>query len=180
MILIISTCKEKLHEMEFVKPIEKILKEDNKHSKTKHYSKLTKSDLQKSNKIIICGTSLKDDEFLKNIEHFEFIKDYKKPILGICAGHQIISLIHDDKTKLKKKTEIGYYFEFFEKEFLSLEKRHEVYHLHKNYTTLPKDFIKYTDSKIPQAIKHKTKPIYGVLFHPEVRNKKLIEEFLKL
>ena len=44
---------------------------------------------------------------------------------------------------------------------------------------LPKDFIKFTKSKIPQAIKHKEKKIYGVLFHPEVRNKELILNFVK-
>jgi len=178
MILIISTCSEPMHEMEFVKPIEKILKEKNKLFKTIHYSKLHNSNIEKTSKIIICGTSLKDNKFLKDIKKFEFIKNYNKTILGICAGHQIISLIFG--AKLKKQTEIGHYFEFFDEPFLSLEGEHEVYHLHNNYTTLPKDFIKFTKSKIPQAIKHKEKQIYGVLFHPEVRNKKLIEEFIKI
>jgi GMP synthase (glutamine-hydrolysing) len=178
MILIISVCSEPLHELEFVKPIEEILKKNKSNFKTVHYSKLNTKLISSSKKIILCGTSLKDNKFLKNIKKFGFIKDYKKPILGICAGHQIISLIFD--SKLKSKIEIGYYPEFFEKTFLSLEGEHEVYHLHNNYTTLPKDFTKHTTSKIPQAIKHKTKSIYGVLFHPEVRNKKLIQEFVKI
>lgn len=172
MILIISICKEPFHELEFVKPIETILKKD---FKTVHYSKISDSDIQKSSKIIITGTSLKDNEFLKNIGKFEFIKTLNKPILGICAGMQIISLIF--RGKLKNLTEIGYYKENFTKEFLGLAGEHEVYHLHNNYTTLPKDFVSFTKTKTPQAIKHLSKPIYGVLFHPEVRNKKLIEEF---
>lgn len=175
MILVISTCKEKLHEPEFVKPIEKILKENNKRFFTKHYSEITKQDLQKAKKIIICGTSLQDNGFFNHIKKFEFIKTINKPILGICAGMQIISLLFG--AKLKKKTEIGFYKENFTKEFLSLKAEYEVYHLHNNYTTLPKCSEKFTISKIPQAIKHKSKPIYGILFHPEVRNKKLIEEF---
>lgn len=178
MILLISACKEELHELEFVKPIEKILDEKNIKYFTKHYSKISSADLKKANKIIICGTSLQDDEFLKHMKNFEFLKDYEKPVLGICAGMQIISLIFG--AKLKSKTEIGYYFEFFKKEFLELSGEHEVYHLHNNYTTLPKNFIKFTNSKIPQAIKHISKPIYGVLFHPEVRNRKLIVNFIKL
>jgi anthranilate/para-aminobenzoate synthase component II len=36
----------------------------------------------------------------------------------------------------------------------------------------------FSKTKYVQAIKHKTKPFYGVLFHPEVRNKGLIEKFL--
>lgn len=178
MILLISTCTEKLHELEFVKPVEKILKENKINFKTKHYSKISKEDLQKSKKIIICGTSLKDNKYIKNKKRFHFIKSYGKPILGICSGLQIISLVYGGDLIQKKGQEIGYYFELFNKEFLSLEGKHELYHLHTNYVTLPKDFKKFTKSKIPEAIKHKTKPIYGVLFHPEVRNKKLIENFI--
>jgi GMP synthase-like glutamine amidotransferase len=178
MILIISVCKEPFHNLEFVTPIEKILSKNKISYFTKHYSKLNANDLQKANKIIICGTSLKDNEFLKDINKFQWIKDFNKPILGICAGMQIISLIFT--TKIKQKTEIGFYKENFSKEFLSLINEHEVYHLHNNYTILSKEFESFTKSIIPQAIKHKSKKIYGVLFHPEVRNKKLIEEFTHL
>jgi GMP synthase (glutamine-hydrolysing) len=176
MILIISTNSEPLHGLEFVKPIEKILSENKIQFKIIHYSNLKSSDLSSANKIIISGTSLKDNQFVKDIKKFEWIKNYEKPILGICAGMQIVSLIFG--AKLKKKTEIGFYKENFSKEFLSIIGEHEVYHLHNNYTTLPKEFKSFTENKIPQAIKHKTKEIYGVLFHPEVRNKKLIETFV--
>lgn len=178
MILLISTNSEPLHKLEFVKPIEEILNKRKIEFKTIYYSELNNSHINKSSKIIIAGTSLQDNKFLRNIKKFEFIKSYHKPLLGICAGMQIISLIYG--SELKKKTEIGYYLEFFDKEFLSLQGEHEVYHLHNNYTTLPEDFISYTKGKISQAIKHKEKEIYGVLFHPEVRNKKLIENFIEL
>lgn len=190
MILIISTCKEKLHELEFVKPIENIIKSN---FKTIHYSKISDADLQKADKIIIGGTSLKDNQFIKDIEYFRNNLIFEKPVLGICAGMQIISLIFelnrqvkelDIKNNLnhviKSKTEIGFYKEKFTKEFLGLKGEQEVYHLHNNYTTLPKNFIKFTNSKIPQAIKHISKPLYGVLFHPEVRNKEIIEKFLRV
>ena len=178
MMLIISTNSEPLHELEFVKPIEKILSENKIKFKTIHYSNLKSSDLSSANKIIISGTSLKDNQFVKDIKKFEWIKNYEKPLLGICAGMQIVSLIFG--AKLKKKTEIGFYKENFSKEFLSIISEHKVYHLHNNYTTLPKEFKSFTENKIPQAIKHKSRNIYGVLFHPEVRNKKIIEEFVQL
>lgn len=175
MILIISTCAERLHDLEFVRPIENLLSDKKIKHLVMHYSELTEADLQKADKIIICGTSLKDNEFLKHVKSFRWIADFNKPTLGICAGMQIISLMFG--AKIKKLTEIGFYKEDFKKEFLSLTSEHEVYHLHNNYTTLPKEFENFTTSKIPQAIKHKQKEIYGVLFHPEVRNRKLIEEF---
>jgi GMP synthase-like glutamine amidotransferase len=177
MILIISTCEEKIHELEFVKPIEKILKDKNILFFTKHYKELKEDDLNKASKIIIAGTSLKDNKFIKDISYFQWIKSIDKPLLGICAGMQIILLIYNGK--LKNKKEIGYYKENFIKEFLGMEGEQEVYHLHNNYVTMPPDFISFTKGRIPQAIKHKNKNIYCVLFHPEVRNEKLIEYFIE-
>lgn len=178
MILIINICKEKLHYFEFVKPIEDILKNNNIKFKTLHYNKLKKTrDCKKINyeKIIICGTSLKDNAYLKF--DFSWIKKIDKPILGICAGMQIISL--EFGGKIKNKTEIGYYKECFKEEFLTLKGEKQVYHLHNSYSTLPRNFKKFTSSKIPQAIKHNHKEIYGILSHPEVRNKEMIIKFLK-
>lgn len=174
MILIISTCAQKLHELEFVKPVEKIV---NKNFKRMHYSQIKEEDLEKADKVIICGTSLKDNKFIEDLENFEWILNFEKPILGICSGMQIISLVFGGKSK--KKQEIGFYNEEFVKDFLGLIGEQEVYHLHNNYITLPSGFEDFTNSNIPQAIKHKEKNIYGILFHPEVRNKKLIENFIK-
>ncbi|HII85303.1 TPA: hypothetical protein HA273_01700 [Candidatus Bathyarchaeota archaeon] len=44
----------------------------------------------------------------------------------------------------------------------------------------PKDFeVLATSEKCVQAIKHKSKNIYGVLFHPEVRNQEIIRRFVQ-
>jgi len=178
MILIISTCKEKIHELEFVKPIENILKEQDIKFFTRYYKDLKKGDFSNAKKIIISGTSLKDNNFIKDVNYFRFIINLNKPILGICAGMQIIALTFSGR--IKKKQEIGFYKENFTKEFLGLKGEQEVYHLHNNYVSLPREFLSFTLGKIPQSIKHKEKDIYGVLFHPEVKNKKLIENFIKL
>jgi len=179
-VLIINISKEKLHYYEFVKPIEDILKEKKIKFFTKHYTKLNSLDVDKVDKIIICGTSLKDNDFIKdeNLTKFKWIKTNEKPILGICGGMQIISLLY--RGEMAKTQEIGFFIEEFNKEFLSIKGKQEVYHLHNNYVTLPKDFISYTKSKIPQAIKRETREMYGVLFHPEVRNKELINRFLEI
>jgi GMP synthase-like glutamine amidotransferase len=45
--------------------------------------------------------------------------------------------------------------------------------------TLPDSFrILATSRKGPAIIRHGERPVYGVLFHPEVRNEWLIERFL--
>jgi GMP synthase-like glutamine amidotransferase len=180
-ILILNVCKNKLHFFEFVKPIEEVLKKEKISFFTKHYLDLKKNDLKKFDKIIICGTSLRDNGYLNNLNNFDWIKDFKKPLLGICAGMQIISIVfNSNKNKLKNKKEIGFYYETFNENFLNIKKgEQQVYLLHKNYVPLPGNFKKFTSSKIPQAIKHQEKEIYGVLFHPEVRQKDLIKEFIK-
>jgi anthranilate/para-aminobenzoate synthase component II len=181
MILLINICKEKLHYLEFVKPIEDILNINKIKYSVKTYKEVSKKDLQTAEKIIICGTSLKDNDFVNNINYFNWLGDFEKPVLGICGGMQIIGLIFGGK--LEKKTEIGFYFEYFDHNCLGLIGRQEVYHLHNyfiNFTKLPL-FERYTSNKdISQAVKHREKNIYGVLFHPEVRQKALIKNFCLL
>lgn len=158
MILLINICKERLHYYEFVKPIEDILKKNNFKFFTRHYKEISEKDLKKSDKIIICGTSLKDDEFLDKIGKFSWIKDYEKPILGICGGSHILGLALGKK--LKEKTEIG--LKRINLNFLGINSEKKVYHLHK-LQVLEDAFQKNN--------------LYAVLFHPEVRNKKMIVNF---
>lgn len=174
MILVISTCEEKFHELEFVKPIEDILRMNKLKFITRHYKKIDKSNLKKASKVIICGTSLKDNHFIDNIKKFDWLKDFDKPVFGICAGMQIIGLVYNGK--IKKKKEIGFYEVDFKKAFLGLKGKRKVYQLH-NYSVDSKEFDFLADKN---AMKHKSKEIYGVIFHPEVRNKELIEGFLRV
>jgi len=177
MILLINICKEKLHYYEFVKPIEDILKKAKIEFFVKHYNELNEKELNKADKIIICGTSLKDNEFMENPGKFEWIKDFDRPIIGICGGMQLIGRIF--KCEIKKKTEIGFFNENF-KNFLGLDGEKEVYHLHNFYCKFDENFSKFTKSEIDQAVKHKDKQIYAVLFHPEVRQKEMIVKFAKI
>ncbi|MCR4327749.1 MAG: gamma-glutamyl-gamma-aminobutyrate hydrolase family protein [Nanoarchaeota archaeon] len=180
MILIISLCNERLHENEFVKPVEKIVKIS---FFTKRYKDVKEGDLKKADKVIICGTSLQDFEYTQNLELFSWIKEFKKPILGICAGMQVIGLTYGGK--LIDEKYVGTHFsnftpEFVNKFFEESESLQEVYYLHNKIVTLPKEFIKLNETlSYPTAFKHKSKEIYGVLFHPEVLNIGLIKNFVK-
>ena len=150
MILIINICKEKLHYFEFVKPIEDILKKSKTKFFTIHYKDIIQKDIAKADKVIICGTSLKDNDFLENLEKFEWLKGYPKPVLGICGGMQIIGIINGKK--LIKKKQIGL-----------IDNK---YHIHNFGLKDFKDELEIENYR-------------GYLFHPEVRNKELIEMFAK-
>lgn len=184
MILVINTCSEELHYFEFVKPVEEVLRSIKVECKVRHYNELQKKDLIAAEKIIICGTSLKDFQYLKDLKKFSFLKspDFEKPILGICAGMQLICLAFG--SALEKSREIGLTDAFFGEPFFSIERKAQVYSLHnsavKQSKALEKNFKVFARSEhCVQAVKHLQKPFYGVLFHPEVRNRQLIEEFAK-
>jgi GMP synthase (glutamine-hydrolysing) len=177
MILVINICNERLHYLEFVKPICDILDNNNLKYFVKSYKEVSKAELDKCNKVIICGTSLFDNEFTKDLDKFKWILNFNKPILGICGGMQIIGLVFGGK--IRKMTEIGFYSEYFNRDFLGLSEKCEVYHLHNNYIDFSKlAFDIFCGNEFSQAVKHKEKEIYCVLFHPEVRQKELFLNFL--
>lgn len=184
MILLINICKEKLHYLEFVKPIEDILRRNKQSCFVKNFKQITPPDLEKADKVIICGTSLMDNDFSEreNLRFWNWIFDFNKPILGICGGMQILGLAF--KGRIIKEPEMGFFKENFEKDFLGIKGQQEVYHLHNYFIDFFRleEFEPYSISEknIIQAVKHKEKPFYGVLFHPEVRQKAIIDNFAKL
>jgi GMP synthase (glutamine-hydrolysing) len=178
MILIIYINNEKFHYLEFVKPIEDILKKIGYEYKSIHYKNQDENQITKAEKIIIPGTSLRDNKFFEDIELFNWIRDFNKPILGICGGMHLLGLIFGGK--LKKIQEIGLIDIRFKKEFLGKYGIIEVYELHNFYVEYDKFDVYGVSEKCLQAIKHNQKPFYGVLFHPEVRNKDLILNFINL
>jgi anthranilate/para-aminobenzoate synthase component II len=176
MILIINLCKERLHYYEFVKPILDIVKDN---YLLVDYHELNEKNRNRVDKIIICGTSLQDFHYLKHMHRFEFLKDIDKPVLGICAGMHILCLLHG--CELANGNAVGLKKVEF-KNFLGMDGDMEVYELHnkivKDDAALHKNFQICSKDKYVQAVKHKTLPHYGTMFHPEVRNKDLIRNFL--
>ena len=166
MIQIISTCKHKLHEYEFVKPITDIFPE----ARVVHYKELNDEHLS-ADAVIITGTSLKDVEYLKNLDKFDWVKTYKKPLIGICAGAQIIAKLHYGGLTYGK--EIG---------LIPLKGKHPFpeefsgYALHKNAIQESSDFEILAENEKVQAFKIGNQ--YGILFHPEVRNKELLKKLI--
>ncbi len=183
MILIINICKEQLHYYEFVKPIEDIITKSNQTFITRHYIddySTIIDDLVKCDRVIITGTSLKDMGYSSSLSKFDFLKSYTKPVLAICGGMQLLCMIY--KCKLIKGREIGLNAVNFESDYLGVNGSREAYTLHnmaiRENTALKKSFNIFSRTKYVQSIKHKVLPHYGLLFHPEVRNKDLIVNFL--
>lgn len=189
-ILIIDLCYEEnsLHYNEFVKPVVDIVKTLTLNYEIIHYKKLDFSNLSylnNFNKIILCGVALKDFGYLEegNFKVFEKLKHFNGCVLGVCAGAQIIGKLFN--CEIKEGQEIGLYnLEIISEDILlngvNLD---EIYCLHNNYLEISKDFTKIAKTKnYIQIFKKITNStiFYGVLFHPEVRNKNLILNFCNL
>jgi GMP synthase-like glutamine amidotransferase len=168
--------KDSLGFPEFVSPIISVATELDECF-VKHYLEMKQEDISNCSKIILSGTALKDNATLNQTDRFKWIKDCNKPILGICAGMQTTGLVFG--AHLETCLEIGMTQIATLKANPLFSSTFRAYELH-NYSVQPSiEFDVLADSaKCVQAIKHKQKDIYGVLFHPEVRNKEIIQHFI--
>ena len=162
---------------EFVSPIISVVQPLEEYV-VKHFLEVTPAELDCSSKIILSGTTLKDHATLKQVDKFNWIKKYDKPILGICAGMQTIALVFD--VNLMGCLQVGMAEISTLKDNPLFKGNFRAYTLH-NFSVEPsKTFETLAEStKCIQAIKHRQKNIYGVLFHPEVRNQEILKRFIQ-
>ena len=126
----------------------------------------------------MCGVALKDFDYLNYLDKFNWIKSYSGHLLGICAGAQIIGKVFGEQ--LKKGQEIGLIKikKIKQDKILDNVILNEVYALHNFYVDTPKNFELLLETKYPQLFT--TGKIYASLFHPEIRNKNIISNFINL
>ena len=106
----------------------------------------------------------------------EYIDKSGVPILGICAGHQFMATHLGGKAGPSKVPEFGktmvtvddedYFFKGLPTEFVAWESHND------EVTEVPWGFVKlaHSDNCQIQAMKHTSKPLYGLQFHPEVEH----------
>jgi GMP synthase-like glutamine amidotransferase len=180
MILVVDMnwTKDSLAFNEFVLPIVSAIEPFRKFE-IKHFSEITPADLDACNKVVLSGTALKDHTTLKQIGMFNWVRTLGKPILGICAGMQTISRVFG--VSLTDCLQIGMAGISTLKENPLFQGDFKAYMLH-NFSVEPSQTFETLagSTKCIQAIKHKREDIYGVLFHPEVRNQEIIQRFIQL
>ena len=121
---------------------------------------------------------------------FEYVKELDYPILGICLGHQIIAKAYGGEVGsagMESYAKIEITIKEENDIFKGLGDTMKVWTSHKDeVTTLPEGFKLLATSPICEieAMKHETKPLYGIQFHPEVHHTengpKLLENFYEL
>ncbi|MBN2142634.1 gamma-glutamyl-gamma-aminobutyrate hydrolase family protein [Candidatus Woesearchaeota archaeon] len=189
MILVVDLNEHSLGYLEFVKPILSVVRGAGLDYIVRKPGEVSEKDLASAGAAILSGTPLKDNSFLKeeSIERLAWLKTFKQPVLGICAGMEVIQVIFGGK--LKDSKEIGMTKIRTTRKNKLFEGEFEAYCLHRkavsnglNQNDGLKEFniLAESDNCI-EAIRHKKKEkeIYGVMFHPEVRNQDLIKRFLE-
>ena len=119
------------------------------------------------------------------------IKELNKPILGVCLGHQGIWYLNGGEIALAPRPVHGEISKIFHNDsglFSGLKQGFEVTRYH-SLICKPEELQDInveakTEDGIIMGISHKTKPIYGVQFHPESicseYGREIIENFFKL
>lgn len=106
----------------------------------------------------------------------EILEKATFPVLGICAGHQYIARFFGGNAKPAEKPEFGKVeLTILKKDdfFKDVPEKSIVWESHNDEVSeLPKDFelLASSENCEVQAMKHKTKPFYGLQFHPEVEH----------
>jgi GMP synthase (glutamine-hydrolysing) len=96
------------------------------------------------------------------------------PVLGLCYGHQMIIHFSGGKVEPGTKKEYGIAYVTVDKPvgvLKGLENKEKVWMSHGDTVyMLPEDYemLAHTESCPVAAYRHKTKPIYGLQWHPEV------------
>jgi GMP synthase-like glutamine amidotransferase len=145
----------------------------------KHYSEVTSADISNCSRIILSGTALKDNVTLNEPEKFSWLRNTDKPVLGICAGMQTMGAVFG--LVLTRSLEIGMTEMTTLNENPLFSAAFKAYSLHNYSVESSEEFEVLAESpRCLQAMKHRQKPIYGVLFHPEVRNGEILKRFIEL
>ena len=111
-------------------------------------------------------------------------------LLGICYGHQMIANTFGAEVAKGKSAEYGMSEIQVDRDGMILNnmpKKFRAWVSHfDEVKNLPENFVKlaHSDSCEIEAMRHKTKPIFGVQFHPEVwhteNGEKIIKNFLEM
>lgn len=177
-VLLVSTCGELLSEAEFVAPLERIVRETGAMVETGRLGVLDGVP-QGASHILLAGTALQDDQYLKEIDAVERLLGAGLPLLAVCSGMQLLAAACGGEIIAQR--EIGMVAVETLVENPLCAGRFEAFALHR-HAVEPGPWLEVLarSEGCAQMVRHRELPAWGVLFHPEVRNEQLVRSFLAL
>lgn len=183
MILVVDLCcrEGSLSRDEFVGPVERLLRKNGVSFVTRHYTTVGAPDIEAAAAAILCGTALKDTGFTEHPGRFRWLSGFERPVLGISSGMRALAAAFGGGAG--PCCEIGMIDVrvVAPDPLVAGRETFSAYELHECAVRTPEGFMPLAVSdRCVQVIRHRSLPLYGIQFHPEVRNEWLIERFLGL
>ncbi len=163
---------------EFVLPILRVVRNFGK-VQVKHYLHPLEEELGTADRVILSGTPLRDHEHFRHPEAFSWLAGFKRPVLGICAGMQQLAGLSG--SRVVDCLEIGMIRVETTSENPLFSGNFEAYALHsKGIVPSGELEVLARSDETVHAFRHRERELYGVLFHPEVRNQDILRRFCEL
>ncbi|MES2799536.1 MAG: gamma-glutamyl-gamma-aminobutyrate hydrolase family protein [Bacteroidota bacterium] len=157
--------------------------------KTVHYLDFEEKLLDNAAGVILSGAPvlITEQDIAEQLEKTLWLKNTVLPVLGICFGHQIMG-IHFGAFGTRIREDRDWQEIEVIKESPLFDKLPTVFEMledHCETISIPTDFdlIAISDVCINEAMQHKTKPLFGVQFHPETSGtfgRTVFENFFKI
>lgn len=157
--------------------------------KTVGFLDFSLDDLDSIRGVILSGAPILVTEIDMSdyLQKMNWLKATELPVLGICFGHQLIGILHGAFASMMKADRDWQTIEAFETSPLldRLPAEFQMMEDHCETISIPQGFnlIASSDACVNEIMQHKTKPLFGVQFHPEVsgnHGRVLIENFIKV
>lgn len=156
---------------EFVQPIVELLNKNKVNYNLINYTEIPENtDL--FTHVIISASPKGDDIINEQLPIYEWLKDFNKPVLGSCHGHQLMGVLFGSEIIFDEESEEGFHPITVLKDdgiFNNMPIAFEVEQHHVKSVTLPQNFKLLASSERckNQIMKHKSRPFYGCQFHVE-------------
>jgi GMP synthase (glutamine-hydrolysing) len=156
-------------------PLIQAMIEINGHSTTVHpWETVDPETLINAEGIVLSGspTFLTEVDHRPYMQQCGFLKHLSIPVLGICFGHQILGILHGAKIYRGPEVREPNLISVLQPDplFEELGKQTRMTEDHTEGITLPEGFIHLASSEsyFNEGMKHPSRKIWGVQFHPEV------------
>jgi GMP synthase-like glutamine amidotransferase len=177
-VLLVSTCAEPFSDAEFVAPLERIACDAGTAIESCRLGTLN-SVPERVSHILLAGTALQDDKYLKEIGAVKRLLETGVPLLAVCSGMHLLAAASGGEIIAQR--EIGMVAVETLVENPLCAGRFEAFALHRHAVEPgPRLEMLARSEGCAQVVRHRELPAWGVLFHPEVRNEQLVRSFLAL
>lgn len=182
-VLIVNNAEPQIRD--FSEPVLRVVQENNLKARVLDYTKLSRNVLEEADGVILSASPMGNDIVEHHFPYYQWLLSYQKPVLGICAGHQIMGRIFGANLIRNQEAEEGFVkilIQVKDEIFNGYAANFEAFQQHQDSITCPAVFkILASSSKCEnQVMKHCRLPMYGVEFHAEISNRELIKNFLRV